>query len=299
MKEIPSPPSSRMLPNALLVNHNISNSININHGNIQQQRKRISQAIQYSPILDGIDHDTVGATLCSVIQVLNDTPTTTNHSIGSTNNSSYESINHAITKVMIWKNRVVSQHLAHAIDCTVSIVQVLLRDLYYTTSTSTSKIYSSSSSKDMNQPPPSTNTTPTTRMSSNELRHLYSSIIVRCINGFADLFQQQRSVATSIANLCREIGIPSYIVTIRHEATHNQLPSLGILRMVAQTLLGYLQNVYWIPKQQQHYELPHQRAQEILHYYEMVISQNQKVEVVKQPPPSRPSSVIESVHSVD
>ena len=227
-------------------NKRSSSSSNSSNSNVQQRRKRFCQTIQYSPIVDATEHDTVGEILCSAGNSDNN------------NNNNENLVQNAITKVLIWKNRVVSQHIAHALDCTVSIVQVLQRDLR----------------KD--------HPGPVATITTNELRHLYSNIIVRCINGFADVLQQQRSVATSIAILCQEIGIPKYIVTIRHEATHNHLPSLSTLRIVAKTLLDYIRNVYWIPMQQEHTLKPCQRAREALQYYEMAIQQHQLEQVEKQ-----------------
>ena len=238
--------------------------------NIQQQRKCIYQTIQYSPIFDANEHDTVGDILCSVIQILHDNHTTDiNHDSNSTASNSSTSysiadLKNAITKVMIWKNRVVSQHIAHAIDSTVSIVQVILRDTAMTT-----KHHSNSTNHD-------TTAKHSSILTTNELRHLYSSTIVRCINGLADVLQQSRSVATSIANLCADIGIPKYIVAIRHEATHNQLPSLCILRMVSKTLLQYLHNVYWKDMQVVHGRHPYEHAQHYLLGYEIALQRKEE-----------------------
>jgi ribosomal biogenesis protein LAS1 len=80
-----------------------------------------------------------------------------------------------------------------------------------------------------------------------ELRLAYSSAVVRCINGFADALQQQRFVAAPVSILCGQLGIPSWLVDIRHEASHNALPTLPVLRLATVTLLEYLQREYWIP----------------------------------------------------
>ena len=40
-------------------------------------------------------------------------------------------------------------------------------------------------------------------------------------------------------------GLPRLLVDIRHEATHNELPSLGVLRLAAQSALNWLQDSYW------------------------------------------------------
>ena len=80
-----------------------------------------------------------------------------------------------------------------------------------------------------------------------ELRMMYSCAIIRTINGLADPFQQNRAMFGSVAQVCSQIGVPLWLVELRHEATHNQLPSLSVLRVGAITLLKYLKSVYWEP----------------------------------------------------
>eukprot|EP00523_Entomoneis_sp_CCMP467_P001411 CAMPEP_0168763912 /NCGR_PEP_ID=MMETSP0724-20121128/24608_1 /TAXON_ID=265536 /ORGANISM="Amphiprora sp., Strain CCMP467" /LENGTH=579 /DNA_ID=CAMNT_0008813131 /DNA_START=74 /DNA_END=1811 /DNA_ORIENTATION=- len=84
----------------------------------------------------------------------------------------------------------------------------------------------------------------------SECRMLYSTAIIRTINGLADPFQQNRSFASSVADICSQIGVPLWLVEVRHEATHNQMPSLSTLRNSAITLLNYLNSVYWDPLNQ-------------------------------------------------
>lgn len=81
----------------------------------------------------------------------------------------------------------------------------------------------------------------------SEIRMIYATAIIRTINGLADPFQQNRTFASSIAQICLQIGVPLWLVDIRHEATHNQLPSLSVLRTAAVTLLKYLRSAYWDP----------------------------------------------------
>ena len=74
----------------------------------------------------------------------------------------------------------------------------------------------------------------------------YSSAIVRCINGFADSLRQNRATAGSVSQLCSQLGIPAWTVDVRHEAAHNALPSLAVLRLASNTLMEFLKNEYWI-----------------------------------------------------
>ncbi|CAH0493620.1 unnamed protein product [Peronospora farinosa] len=77
-----------------------------------------------------------------------------------------------------------------------------------------------------------------------ELSLLYSSIIVRCVNGLVD-GSQKGAYALAVSTLAQRIGIPLWIVDLRHESTHNQLPSLSVLRFAARHLLAWLRTNYW------------------------------------------------------
>lgn len=57
--------------------------------------------------------------------------------------------------------------------------------------------------------------------------------IVRFVNGVTDQGQKGRS-AIPVAALAEAAGLPRLLVDIRHEAVHNELPSLQLLRMASQ-----------------------------------------------------------------
>lgn len=127
------------------------------------------------------------------------------------------SIEEAFDAVSVWKARAKSgEGLPHAVESTYHLAHVYWRDAAKSISTT-------------------------------ELRLSYSSAIVRTINGFADVLQQQRFVASSVSLLCSKLGIPAWIVDVRHEASHNALPSLGVLRLATCTLMEFLKSEYWIP----------------------------------------------------
>jgi Las1-like len=128
----------------------------------------------------------------------------------------------ALERVAVWKTR--STKIAHAIESTAALAQIILRD---------------------QQPPQGS-------VSTTELRHAYASAILRSVNGLADSLQQQRFAASSVALLCAELGVPPWLVAIRHEATHNQLPPLPTLRMAAEAVVQYFSTVYWEPIRQRH-----------------------------------------------
>lgn len=64
------------------------------------------------------------------------------------------------------------------------------------------------------------------------------------VNGITDS-QQKGRVAVSVASLATAAGLPRLLVDLRHEATHNELPSLQVLRLAAQQALAWLRTNYW------------------------------------------------------
>lgn len=78
-----------------------------------------------------------------------------------------------------------------------------------------------------------------------ELSLQYASAVVRCVNGLVDS-AQKGAYALAVSSLAMRIGIPLWIVDLRHESTHNQLPSLPVLRFAAQHLLAWLRAHYWL-----------------------------------------------------
>jgi Las1-like len=142
----------------------------------------------------------------------------------------------ALERIAVWKIR--SPKISHAIEATAALAQILLRE--------------------------KTDDRMTTTM---ELRLAYSCAILRAINGLADTLQQQRPMASSVAVLCSELGVPAWLVAIRHEATHNQLPPLPTLRMAANALMQYFQTVYWEPISQSRIDA-YDEAMALLREYE-------------------------------
>ena len=76
------------------------------------------------------------------------------------------------------------------------------------------------------------------------LRLQYSMSIIRLVNGIADSSQRGK-VAASIASLASAAGLPRALVDLRHQATHNELPSLAVLRTGAGMALQWLVESYW------------------------------------------------------
>lgn len=70
-------------------------------------------------------------------------------------------------------------------------------------------------------------------------------ILVRLVNGVADSAQRGR-VASSVASLAAAAGLPRGLVDLRHEAAHNELPSLAAARAGAGEALTWLRDFYWL-----------------------------------------------------
>ena len=82
------------------------------------------------------------------------------------------------------------------------------------------------------------------------LRAQYSLLIVRFVNGVVDSLQKGR-IAASVSSLASIAGVPRLLVDLRHETTHNELPSLAALRAGARHALAWLRESYW-EQQKQH-----------------------------------------------
>lgn len=78
----------------------------------------------------------------------------------------------------------------------------------------------------------------------SELRLMLSLAIVRAVNGLVDPLQQSY-FAGSVLTLAAKMGIPGWIVELRHDATHNELPSLSVLRRAGRCLLAWYERNYW------------------------------------------------------
>lgn len=74
------------------------------------------------------------------------------------------------------------------------------------------------------------------------------------MNGLVDP-SQKGIYAQSIYNIANTIGLPSWLVELRHESTHDKLPSLSILRLGAKEILDWLFKNYWMPQQEYIHEL--------------------------------------------
>ncbi|KZV95642.1 Las1-domain-containing protein [Exidia glandulosa HHB12029] len=78
------------------------------------------------------------------------------------------------------------------------------------------------------------------------VRQSYASAIVRFVNGMVDPLQFG-AYARSIAGIAAQIGLPAWLVELRHAATHEDLPSLDILREASHEALTWILHNYFMP----------------------------------------------------
>lgn len=64
------------------------------------------------------------------------------------------------------------------------------------------------------------------------MRQSYAAALIRLVNGLVDPLQLG-VYARSIAAIATQLGLPAWLVELRHAATHEDLPSLELLRQAA------------------------------------------------------------------
>ena len=61
------------------------------------------------------------------------------------------------------------------------------------------------------------------------LRQSYATAIIRLVNGLVDPLQVG-TFARAITSIAQQLGLPAWLVELRHAATHEDLPSIDLLR---------------------------------------------------------------------
>lgn len=77
------------------------------------------------------------------------------------------------------------------------------------------------------------------------LRQTYAIAIIRMVNGLVDPLQSG-AYARSIAAIATQLGLPPWLVELRHAATHEDLPSLELLREAGREVIGYINADTWV-----------------------------------------------------
>ncbi|GAA6037528.1 hypothetical protein JCM8097_008239 [Rhodosporidiobolus ruineniae] len=123
-----------------------------------------------------------------------------------------------LSRIKVWMAR---GTCPHAVESTANLLELLLRDTAPSTSSSAP-------------------------VSPAELRLSYSMAIIRFVNSLVDPLQTTY-YARSIASLAAQIQLPLAFVELRHQATHEDLPALGVLREAAKQAVDWLYSHYWYP----------------------------------------------------
>lgn len=134
---------------------------------------------------------------------------------------------HALEIVSMWRCR---GRIPHSVDMTASLVEVSLNDSENVENSATFGVTSARAYCNLR--------------SDHELRLQYALAIIRAVNGLVDP-GQQGYYAESIFNIASKMGLPGWIVELRHDSTHNSLPVLSVLRTAARHLLDWIHARYW------------------------------------------------------
>ncbi|CAA7259974.1 unnamed protein product [Cyclocybe aegerita] len=78
------------------------------------------------------------------------------------------------------------------------------------------------------------------------LRHSYAAAVIRLVNGLVDPLQVG-TYARSISAIAQQLGLPNWLVELRHAATHEDLPSLSLLQEAARQSMSWLLHNYYLP----------------------------------------------------
>jgi ribosomal biogenesis protein LAS1 len=119
----------------------------------------------------------------------------------------------AVSRIMAWKLR---GNLPHAVESTALLTDAILHhDL------SINSIFS--------------------------VRAVYAAAFTRFVTGFCDIGRNRERALepSSMLVIARQIDMPDEFVALRHEATHEDLPSVQRLVAVCEQALEWLWRVYW------------------------------------------------------
>ncbi|KAI0639041.1 Las1-domain-containing protein [Trametes polyzona] len=123
----------------------------------------------------------------------------------------------AVNRLAVWKAAV---PLPHALESAHAILSVILQDGPNSSAASSSSFLS--------------------------LRMSYAAALIRLVNGLVDPLQLG-AYARSINSIAQQLGLPAWFVELRHAATHEDLPSLEVLRDAAREGMAWLLHNYFLP----------------------------------------------------
>ncbi|KAI8897571.1 Las1-like-domain-containing protein [Globomyces pollinis-pini] len=80
---------------------------------------------------------------------------------------------------------------------------------------------------------------------SQEESHILAMALIRFVNGIVDA-AQKGAVAASVVSVAESLGLPTWIIELRHDVTHGKFPSLPYLMKGRNEALEWLRYNYWI-----------------------------------------------------
>ncbi|KAL7625408.1 Cytoplasmic glyoxalase II [Parahypoxylon ruwenzoriense] len=122
---------------------------------------------------------------------------------------------YAVSRVAMWMQRGGCPHL---VESTALLMAAVLSDVRETRARANSSSYA--------------------------LRAAYSAAFSRFVTGLLDS-QQDKQRKMSMYSVAKTVGLPATFVELRHQATHEQLPSLSKLRTAARKALAWIWDYYW------------------------------------------------------
>ena len=78
-------------------------------------------------------------------------------------------------------------------------------------------------------------------------RLAYAAAVTRFVNEIVDS-RQAGAAVVPITRLAEQVGLPRFLVDLRHEATHDALPSLAVFRAAVEEGMEWLWVNYWLPQ---------------------------------------------------
>ena len=132
----------------------------------------------------------------------------------------------SLQRVAAWRVR---GRVPHRVDLTAQLVEVMMHDAAAGASAAAMAMGGSHGAA---------------VLSESMLQNNYAIAVLRAVNGVVDS-GQKGTYATSVSVLASRVGLPGWLVDLRHDTSHNALPSLSTLRLAATTLLHWLHSEYW------------------------------------------------------
>jgi hypothetical protein len=128
----------------------------------------------------------------------------------------------AVARVSVWMHR---GHCPHLVESTALLTAAQLLERSEHDSAPISELRQSSAT-------------------TSAIRASYATAFSRFVTGLLD-GQQDKQRKMSMYAVAKEVGLPAAFVELRHQVTHEQLPSLATLRKAAVRALQWIWEYYW------------------------------------------------------